>query len=48
MEKSTNVKKVILNFLQSGHSLMTADSVHRVTEATILKKLYMHHLNGTT
>ncbi len=38
MEKSTNSKKISLNFLQSGHSMMTADSRHSVIEAAVRKK----------
>ncbi len=38
MEKFINLKKVSLNFLQSGHSMMTANSVHSVTEAAVKKK----------
>ncbi|KAK7590530.1 hypothetical protein V9T40_002143 [Parthenolecanium corni] len=35
---SKNVKKISLNFLMAGHSLMTADSVHAVIEKASQKK----------
>lgn len=38
METSRNVNDVSLNFLMSGHSVMTADSVHAVIERATSKK----------
>lgn len=35
LQQSTNVKMVHLNFLQAGHTMMTADSVHVVIERSV-------------
>ena len=38
IETSSHVKQVSINFLMTGHSVMTADSMHRVIERTVSKK----------